>query len=81
VEIDELNIILLELKYCERCGGLWLRTQDSEEVLCASCSEQMAKLREAPWGRHNMRLVLRTTIQSKGKSREVVVLCGEGGNA
>ena len=35
MEIDDLNIILLELKYCERCGRLWLRPRGSEEGLCA----------------------------------------------
>jgi Zn-finger nucleic acid-binding protein len=81
MEIDELNIILLELKYCERCGGLWLRTRDSEEVLCASCSAQMANRHTAPRGKHNLRLALTTTLRADGENREVVVLCGEGGNA
>jgi uncharacterized Zn finger protein (UPF0148 family) len=29
--------ILIELKYCERCGGLWLRPQGGLGVYCASC--------------------------------------------
>lgn len=29
--------IQLELKYCERCGGLWLRPKESELVLCPAC--------------------------------------------
>jgi Zn-finger nucleic acid-binding protein len=29
--------IQVELKYCERCGGLWLRLQGAEGVYCASC--------------------------------------------
>ena len=27
----------LELKYCERCGGLWLRLQGNDGAYCASC--------------------------------------------
>jgi hypothetical protein len=27
----------LELKYCERCGGLWLRNKGEEEVYCPGC--------------------------------------------
>jgi Zn-finger nucleic acid-binding protein len=27
----------VELKYCERCGGLWLRLQGTDGVHCASC--------------------------------------------
>ena len=34
----------LELKYCERCGGLWLRAQHSEAVYCARCAEAIAEL-------------------------------------
>ena len=34
----------LELKYCERCGGLWLRPLGGEEVYCARCQEAIAEL-------------------------------------
>ncbi len=34
----------LELKYCERCGGLWLRLQGDSEVYCASCRARMAEI-------------------------------------
>jgi len=27
----------LELKYCERCGGLWLRPQGADIVYCDGC--------------------------------------------
>jgi len=27
----------VELKYCERCGGLWLRPQGTGGVYCSSC--------------------------------------------
>ena len=27
----------VELKYCERCGGLWLREAGSAQVYCARC--------------------------------------------
>jgi hypothetical protein len=29
--------IQVELKYCERCGGLWLRLLGTNGVYCASC--------------------------------------------
>jgi len=29
--------IQVELKYCERCGGLWLRPYGAVVVYCASC--------------------------------------------
>ncbi len=34
----------LELKYCERCGGLWVRLQGETEVYCVKCRRQMAGL-------------------------------------
>ena len=34
--------IQVELKYCERCGGLWLRPEGTDEVYCASCHLQLA---------------------------------------
>ena len=36
--------ICLELKYCERCGGLWLRLKNESGVHCGSCREHFAKL-------------------------------------
>ena len=33
----EWQEIQVELKYCERCGGLWLRPQGAGGVYCASC--------------------------------------------
>lgn len=40
VGITEWEIILLELKYCERCGGLWLRRLGTGEVHCAACASE-----------------------------------------
>jgi uncharacterized Zn finger protein (UPF0148 family) len=34
--------IQVELKYCERCGGLWLRRQGTGGVYCASCHVLLA---------------------------------------
>ena len=49
-----------ELKYCERCGGLWLRPMGGGQIYCVRCSREMTKLppsyqaesgieREADW--------------------------------
>jgi hypothetical protein len=37
MESENLEILHLELKYCETCGGLWLRQKGSGQVECASC--------------------------------------------
>lgn len=34
----------LELKYCERCGGLWIRPQGGEEVYCGKCVNAIREL-------------------------------------
>ncbi len=37
-------IIHFELKYCERCGGLWLRRLAAAAVYCSPCARQMADI-------------------------------------
>jgi Zn-finger nucleic acid-binding protein len=36
--------ISFELKYCERCGGLWLRPTGGEQIYCRVCAGAMAEL-------------------------------------
>jgi 3-deoxy-D-arabino-heptulosonate 7-phosphate (DAHP) synthase class II len=33
-----------ELKYCERCGGLWIRRQGQDVVYCGGCRDRMKAL-------------------------------------
>ncbi len=40
----ELGVSQLELKYCERCGGLWLRPRGSDLIFCGPCAKVMAGL-------------------------------------
>jgi hypothetical protein len=42
---------LVELKYCERCGGLWLRRPGHEVVYCERCRAQKAALLRSGRGR------------------------------
>ena len=37
MEEETLQIVHLELKYCELCGGLWLRLRGTQHVHCESC--------------------------------------------
>lgn len=39
-----VNELQFELKYCERCGGLWLRPAGGGQVYCLACGRQMAEL-------------------------------------
>lgn len=38
------NELQLELKYCERCGGLWLRPVGGGQIYCVTCGREMAQL-------------------------------------
>ena len=38
----------LELKYCEQCGGLWLRRRGSEECYCAACTRFLGDIPPRP---------------------------------
>ncbi len=44
MEPMEAGSIQLELKYCERCGALWLRPKRSDLVFCSPCALVMAGL-------------------------------------
>ena len=41
---NEKQAVRMELKYCERCGGLWLRKYGAEVVYCGSCQREVADL-------------------------------------
>lgn len=42
------NAVQMELKYCERCGGLWLRLKGSELIYCPSCAVVLAGIARDP---------------------------------
>jgi len=69
----EAGAIQLELKYCERCGALWLRPSGSDLVFCATCALAMAGL--AP----NSRFL--NPRQSARFQPEDPTFWSEGGNA
>jgi Zn-finger nucleic acid-binding protein len=63
--------IQVELKYCERCGGLWLRPQGTNGVYCTSCRVCLAAMPnpgEAPPRKARSRRKART--QRKDVQRE-----------
>lgn len=81
MEIEDLEIIALELKYCERCGGLWMRRQGSEEVYCASCVLQMLEISFPQRQRTKPRLPVNQEIDGTSHRGALVVICSKGGNA
>ena len=80
MEIEGLEIVRLELKYCERCGGLWMRTWGTEEVYCPACAVQMSDL-PAVRRRRKPHLLVNDRVEIKSQCEELSVFCGEGGNA
>jgi len=36
--------VRVELKYCEHCGGLWVRERGAGEVYCETCRPKVADL-------------------------------------
>ncbi len=47
MEIDEMEIVQMELKYCERCGGLWMRPCGATSPYCPACDPWMSALPSA----------------------------------
>lgn len=58
----------LELKYCERCGGLWLRPAGGGQIYCASCAKQIAEMPPAS-GRLDSSLVIHEVEEFSGEQR------------
>jgi hypothetical protein len=80
MEIEGLEIVRLELKYCERCGGLWLRTWGTQDVYCPACAVEVLDL---PIGgrRRKLRLLVNDRVDLKSQHEDWSGFCGEGGNA
>ena len=38
------SLVYFQLKYCERCGGLWLRPAGTATAYCPNCEPLMAAL-------------------------------------
>jgi hypothetical protein len=54
---DAKKEVRMELKYCERCGGLWLRECGTGVVYCEQCQVKVEDLpapRKKPAGRVNL---------------------------
>lgn len=48
MELIKEDGVQMELKYCERCGGLWLRLRGSEMVYCPPCAVILAGIARDP---------------------------------
>jgi hypothetical protein len=80
MEPEDSKIVQLELKYCERCGGLWVRRMGCEEIYCASCAIEVMDLAPANRRKPSPRLPGNHKTE-KTSGPKLVLICGEGGNA
>jgi len=80
MEVDVVEVIEMELKYCERCGGLWLRARGEAEVYCASCAPKMAEFPVAR-KRRQAHVSVTDSVAREGCCDELFAVCCEGGNA
>jgi hypothetical protein len=81
MEVEGLEVIQLELKYCERCGGLWLRLRGVQEVYCAPCVVEMLELPAPRRVASRPRLPVNHKIEIKAKPAALRVICADGGTA
>ena len=70
--------LAVELKYCERCGGLWLRENDG--IYCPECVPLMADM-PMPRRKRVLVVAVNSVDEIEGCLAELAAVCGEGGNA
>jgi len=73
-------LVPMELKYCERCGGLWFREKEAAEVYCPGCVPLMADMPQLKRKRV-MVVAVNSVDDIEGCLAELTAVCGEGGNA
>jgi hypothetical protein len=59
MEPEEVEVLQLELKYCERCGGLWLRVKGKQEPYCSSCAAALSDVAISRKSKRSPRLPVR----------------------
>jgi Zn-finger nucleic acid-binding protein len=83
MELEGQDLIFLELKYCERCGGLWLRTAGTEDLYCSSCAIEMFNLARPMKRRYGPRFAAnhKTELNNAIHHGPLAIVSGKGGNA
>jgi hypothetical protein len=69
---NDPELIHLELKYCERCGGLWLRLYGTDDVYCAVCRAETTNLPAPPRRRSTKPRVPGTRFDIKAQKAAVL---------
>jgi hypothetical protein len=81
MDSEDPEVIQLELKYCERCGALWLRLRGAQEIYCAPCDLEMLDLPSPRRITSRPRLPGNHKIEIKAQAGELAAYCGKGGTA
>jgi hypothetical protein len=81
MKIEDPEMIQLELKYCERCGALWLRLKGAQANYCAPCDLEILDLPSPRKATTRPRLPGNHKSEGKAKSGEAPAFCGNGGTA
>ena len=65
---NKSNEVGVELKYCEHCGGLWVRERGAGTVYCEKCQPKVADLPAPKMKRRRPALPVRpsTTVEDYG---------------
>jgi hypothetical protein len=78
---DGMETVELELKYCERCGSLWLRLKGAQEVYCTRCLAKIAQMGGWWKSKGKPRLPVRTPVKNEDRCPELVAVIAEAGEA
>ena len=78
MELQDVDAIQMELKYCERCGALWLRLTGSDLIFCSPCSVILAGLARDPRFREQRSSSSRS---ARIERKIATAFWSEGGNA
>ena len=78
---EDSEVIQLELKYCERCGALWLRLRGMQEIYCAPCDLEVLDLPSPRRVPSKPRLPGNDKIEARAQPGESTTICGQGGTA
>ncbi len=81
MEFEDPEVTQLELKYCERCGALWLRMRGGRDIYCAPCDLEMLDLPRPRSAPSRPRLPGNHKVEIKTRSGQGPAYCGNGGTA
>jgi hypothetical protein len=64
VKFGSSQLQSMELKYCERCGNIWLRQSGSARTQCAPCTRAEAAILDGPVSFLRLWTRLRAEVQA-----------------